>query len=92
MRSGSLLVTVARPCRVDTAAVVASIRTGRLRGYAVDDVVIDPGTDGDLLAEGRVIQTGHSAWWRDEALSRGRRMLGEAVLNALGALTDVEVA
>ncbi len=86
MRSGALLVSIARPSRVDTAAALVAIRDGRLRGYAVDDVVVDPTADGDLLTEGRVLQTGHSAWWRDEALRRGAVMLGEAVHAALDEL------
>ena len=79
----AFLVNVARAALVDTAAATAAIRAGRLRGYAVDDTVIDPSTDGDLLAEGRVLQTGHSAWWRDEVLERGARMWGERLLAAV---------
>jgi phosphoglycerate dehydrogenase-like enzyme len=88
MRPGSLLVSIARPCRIDTAAVLTAIRDGRMRGFAVDDVVVDPASNGDLLTEGRVVQTGHSAWWRDEALRRGARMLGQAVHEALDELSS----
>ena len=83
MRRGALLVNVSRAALVDTAAAAASVRAGRLRGYAVDDVVLSDAVDGDLLREGRVLQTGHSAWWRDEVLERGRRMWGEHVLAAV---------
>lgn len=83
MRRHALLVNVARAALVDTAAAAASVRAGRLRGYAVDDVVLSEAVDGDLLREGRVLQTGHSAWWRDEVLERGRRMWGEHVLAAV---------
>jgi phosphoglycerate dehydrogenase-like enzyme len=79
----ALVVNIARAAVVDTDAVTAAIRAGRLRGYAVDDTVIDPSTDGDLLAQGRVLQTGHSAWWRDEVLTRGARMWGERLLAAV---------
>jgi phosphoglycerate dehydrogenase-like enzyme len=90
MRRGALLVNVSRALLVDTAAAVAAVRDGRLRGYAVDDAVIDPETDGDLLAEGRVLQTGHSAWWRDEVLERGRRMWARHLLAAsVGRPLDV---
>ncbi|MEJ5913732.1 2-hydroxyacid dehydrogenase [Pseudokineococcus sp. 1T1Z-3] len=74
MRRGSVLVNASRSALVDTAAVVAAVRTGHLRGYAVDDVVLEDPADADLLVEGRVVQTGHSAWWSDEVLARGRRM------------------
>jgi phosphoglycerate dehydrogenase-like enzyme len=74
---------VARAGLVDTAAAVHAVRAGRLRGYAVDDTVLDPVADADVLGEGRVLQTGHSAWWRDEALVRGRRMWGADLLAAV---------
>jgi phosphoglycerate dehydrogenase-like enzyme len=79
----ALLVNVARAALVDTGAVVAAIRSGRLRGYAVDDTVVDPVRDADLLVEGRILQTGHSAWWRDEVLARGARMWGQRLLAAV---------
>lgn len=82
LRDGGLLVNTARSSLVDTSAVRAAVRSGRLRGYAVDDTVLDPAVDGDLLDEGRVLQTGHSAWWRDEALARGARMWAEHLLAA----------
>jgi phosphoglycerate dehydrogenase-like enzyme len=92
MRRGALLVNVARSALVDTAAAVDAVRAGWLRGYAVDDAVLDPQVDGDLLAEGRILQTGHSAWWRDEVLARGQRMWAQHMLAAirdqpLGAVT-----
>ncbi|MBW3605795.1 MAG: hypothetical protein KY460_12985 [Actinobacteria bacterium] len=80
MRCDAFVINVARAALVDTAAVTAAIRAGAVRGYAVDDVVLDPTIDGDLLAEGRVLQTAHSAWWRDEVLDRGRRMWAHHLL------------
>jgi phosphoglycerate dehydrogenase-like enzyme len=82
MRKDALLVNVARAGLVDTDAAITAVRAGRLRGYAVDDTVVDPARDGDLLAEGRVLQTGHSAWWRDEVIERGARMWGERLIAA----------
>ncbi|SDQ34211.1 2-hydroxyacid dehydrogenase [Quadrisphaera sp. DSM 44207] len=89
---GALLANVSRASLVDTAAAVDAVRSGRLRGYAVDDTVLDPVEHADLLREGRVLQTGHSAWWRDEVLVRGRRLWGAAVLAAVtGRPTDAVV-
>ena len=80
MRPDAFVINVARAALVDTTATTAAIRAGAVRGYAVDDVVLDPAEDGDLLAEGRVLQTAHSAWWRDEVLERGRRMWAQHLL------------
>lgn len=77
---GASVVVVSRAAVVDTGAVVALVRSGHLRGYAVDDVVLDPALDGDLLREGRVVQTGHSAWWSDEVLERGARLWVESMI------------
>lgn len=82
LRPGAVLVNVSRASLVDPRAAAAAVRAGTLRGYAVDDVVFGPG-DADLLAEGRVVQTGHCAWWADEVLARG----GEQWLRATTALT-----
>jgi phosphoglycerate dehydrogenase-like enzyme len=79
MRPGAVLVNVGRPELVDGPAVVAALRSGALRGYAVDDVVAGP-AEADLVAEGRLLQTGHSAWWTDEALARGSRQWVDSVL------------
>lgn len=83
MRDGAFLVNAARAALVDTDAALAAVRAGRLRGYAVDDTVVDQRRDGDLLVEGKVLQTGHSAWWRDEVLQRGARMWAERMLAAV---------
>jgi phosphoglycerate dehydrogenase-like enzyme len=84
MRPGSFLVNAARAGLVDSAAAKAALRTRRLRGYAVDDRIADLIADADLLREGRLLQTGHSAWWRDETLTRGARLWGERLIAAAG--------
>lgn len=90
LRQGAFLVNVGRPALVDTEAVVDAVRGHRLRGYAVDDVVLDQEAHADLLAEGRVLQTSHSAWWRDEVLRRGADHFGSALLAAVrGRPVDV---
>lgn len=90
IRAGAFLVNVGRPVLVDTDAVVAAVRRQALRGYAVDDVVLDRELHSDLLAEGRVVQTSHSAWWRDEVLQRGAEHFGRAILAVLeGRPVDV---
>lgn len=89
MRAGSFMVNIGRPGLVDTAAIVDALRRGALRGYGVDDVVLGA-EDEDLVREGRLLQTGHSAWWRDEVLARGTSMWGERLLGAVsGTPRDV---
>jgi phosphoglycerate dehydrogenase-like enzyme len=85
LRPGALVVNVGRPALVDTAAMLAAVRGGWVRSYGVDAVVVDgqaAPADLDLVTEGRVLQTGHSAWWRDEVLERGAQMFGRAIAAA----------
>lgn len=90
MRAGAVLVNVSRASLVDTRAVTHAVRSRWLRGYAVDDVVCDLEADADLLTEGRIVQSGHSAWWSDEVLERGGAMWGENIRRlALGFPADV---
>jgi phosphoglycerate dehydrogenase-like enzyme len=87
---GAFVVNVGRAALVDTGAMVAAVRLGLVRGYAVDDIVLDPAEHADLLSQGRILQTAHSAWWKDEALARGSVMFGEAILAAVrGRPVDV---
>jgi lactate dehydrogenase-like 2-hydroxyacid dehydrogenase len=79
---GAALVNVSRASLVDHSAVVAAIRSGNLRGYAVDDVVFGP-DEADLLTEGRLLQTGHTAWWSDETLTRGAHAWLDTILGLL---------
>lgn len=83
MRPGSVLVNSSRAALVDDDAVVAAIRAGHLRGYAVDDELLDAPELEDLRREGRLLQTGHSAWWSDETLARGATMWAEHIIAML---------
>lgn len=88
IRAGAVLVNVGRAALVDHAAVADALRSRRLRGYAVDDAVYPPGAD--IVREGRVLQTGHSAWWRDEVLDRGGLMWADHTRRlAVGDPVDV---
>ncbi len=77
----AFVVNVGRPVLADTDAVRDRLLARRLRGYAVDEVALDPGDpiDAVLMAEGRVLQSAHSAWWRDEVLARGAQMFAQAI-------------
>lgn len=91
----AFVVNVGRPVLVDQSAVRDALLTHRLRGYAVDEIAFDADDPIDrlLLAEGRIIQTAHSAWWRDEVLARGSLMFATAIQAAAdGAPVDVVAA
>lgn len=88
----AFVVNVGRPALVDHAAVCAALARGDLRGYAVDEICFDPTDPAEsrLVREGRVLQSAHSAWWRDEVLARGAQMFARAVSAAAdGAPIDV---
>jgi len=77
MQRGATLINVSRVTLVDPEAVVEAIDAGRLRGYAVDDVFPLMGKDERAdrqIAEGRILQTGHTAWYSEEAIRRGHDM------------------
>jgi phosphoglycerate dehydrogenase-like enzyme len=89
-RPGAVVVNVSRAALVDHDAVAVALRTRQLRGYAIDDAVFSLDAHDDLVREGRVLQTGHSAWWRDETLARGGVMWAEQIRRlAIGDPVDV---
>lgn len=71
MRPGALLLNTSRAALVDEEAVVALVADGHLAGYAVDDRLADRSAAAALVAQGRILETGHTAWYSNEALKRG---------------------
>ncbi|QJD86736.1 2-hydroxyacid dehydrogenase [Cohnella herbarum] len=74
MKPGATLLNVSRCALVDPEAVVEAIDLGALRGYAVDDIFPIGESHGRAkvqIAEGRILQTGHTAWYSREVIHRG---------------------
>jgi lactate dehydrogenase-like 2-hydroxyacid dehydrogenase len=70
MKQGSYLINPVRQALVDNEAVLQEIKEKRLAGYAIDDKVftID---QLESIEHGRILQTGHTAWYSNEAIARG---------------------
>jgi glycerate dehydrogenase len=73
MRHDALLVNTARGALVDSAALAAALRAGRLGGAAIDVLPREPPTGGDPLLDTDIpnlIVTPHIAWAAREARQR----------------------
>lgn len=71
MKRGGWLINASRCALVDPEAVVTAIDTGQLRGYAVDDFFPLQKRAAQFIEEGRIVQTGHTAWYSAEVIERG---------------------
>ncbi len=71
MKEGSCLINVSRAALVDELSVVHAIESGHLKSYAVDDIFSLQDRASTLINEGRIIQTGHTAWYSSEVITRG---------------------
>ncbi len=73
-----ILINTSRSDLVDNKAIIDGIEQKKIYGYAVDDTV-------DLfqnskIEDGRILQTGHTAWYSDEAILRGTNQWVENIL------------
>jgi lactate dehydrogenase-like 2-hydroxyacid dehydrogenase len=70
MKKGVYIINPARPALIDNSAIIRSIKSGKVAGYAVDDNLFSL-DDLREVESGRIIQTGHTAWYSNEAMERG---------------------
>jgi phosphoglycerate dehydrogenase-like enzyme len=79
MKPGVLLVNPSRSALVDNSAVIQAIIDGNLCGYAVDDTVFDAAQLA-RVEHGRILQSGHTAWYSNEAMARGTQAWVDALV------------
>ena len=85
MKDGAILLNTARGALIDEAAVADALRSGKLRGAAVDVVSSEPiSADNPLLSAPNCIITPHMAWAPVEAR---QRILDIAETNIRGFLS-----
>jgi lactate dehydrogenase-like 2-hydroxyacid dehydrogenase len=70
IKEGAYLINPVRQALVDNDSVLKAIINKRLAGYAVDDRVFTAAQLATVEA-GRILQTGHTAWYSNEAMERG---------------------
>lgn len=67
MKKGIIIINPARADLVDNNAVAENIKAGKIFTYAVDEKT----KAFDDIEKGRIIETGHTAWYSTEAINRG---------------------
>jgi len=85
MRRGAYFINVARGPIVDEAALIDTLRNGRIAGAALDVFEQEPvATDNPLLAMDNVILTPHSLCWTDECFHNMASTGLSSIVDALG--------
>jgi D-3-phosphoglycerate dehydrogenase len=80
MKPGSMLINTARGGLVDTGAVEEALRSGALRGAALDVFEVEPLPDGATLLDlGTAVLTPHVSWYTEESYGELKRRAIENV-------------
>lgn len=83
IKQGSYLVNTARSALVDEAALLSSLETGKLSGYAVDAFEKEPPKLSPLLLHNRVIATAHIGGNTAESVDRAANAAVKNILDVL---------
>lgn len=80
-KDGSVLVNTCRGGVVDSGAVVAALRSGKLKGAGLDVFENEPlPADDPLTAEENAVLTPHAAWYSEESYTELKRRTIENVV------------
>ncbi|WP_274648846.1 2-hydroxyacid dehydrogenase [Paenibacillus humicola] len=92
MKRGAYLINVSRAALVDDRAIIDAIDAGRLYGYALDDrfSLADDSRARKQIEEGRILQTGHTAWYSNEVIERGHDAWVDNIADLLRGLVQAE--
>ena len=92
MPQGAILVNASRGGVVDEGALLASVRSGHLRGAGLDTFAVEPlPADSPLLAEPRIVLSPHAAALTEEAMIGMGRATIENAFAALDGTLDPSV-
>lgn len=70
IKKGACIINSGRPELLHTPTLISAINAEQISGYAVDEV-LDRSDLPSLSDYGRVLETGHTAWYSNEAMELG---------------------
>lgn len=78
IKQGAYIINPARAQHVNNQAIIDALKVKKINGYAVDDNLPELNNVG--IEPGRILQTGHTAWYSDEAMQRGLEVWVENII------------
>lgn len=84
MKPGAYLINTSRGMLIDEGALLAAVRTGQIRGAALDVRATEPPPPDDpLMREDNILITPHMAWCSVEATASLRRRASQEIVRVL---------